>query len=445
MATKETYYALSTPMGVSATATIRISGPRAIDIVSKITKKPLVFFKHRVSNILFIFNKNNSLIDRSVVTCFEKPSSYTGENMVEIHSHGNPTIVRNIFNCLSTFGLRVANPGEFTKTAYINKKIDLVQAEAVFNLINSRSTGGVDISLNNLGGSLSKRLLLIQKSLIYSLSLVEYELDITETDNLKNTQAQVMSSLAETIQNTKKLIKTHSTAKVINDGLRVVIVGRPNVGKSTLFNALLQYDRSIVTSDPGTTRDVIEAPRTISGFSVVVVDTAGLRNTKNKAEIAGVKKTEDEIHSADMIISVVDSTHTKAVIDTPKTTPTILVYNKKDLLSKEQIKTTSNNNIDIFISAKTKDGIKEFLDLIEKNIELNLQPREAFYITSKRQEDVLVSINKSLTKLSKRGVFELEIFAFEIKSAIDQFDWLLGKTTPDEVLDSVFSNFCVGK
>ena len=142
---------------------------------------------------------------------------------------------------------------------------------------------------------------------------------------------------------------------------------------------------------------------------------------------------------------MVDSTHTKAVIDTPKTKPTILIYNKKDLLSKEQIKTTSNNNIDIFISAKTKDGIKELLDLIEKNIELNLRPRESFYITSKRQEDILVSINKSLTKLSKRGVFELEIFAFEIKAAIDQFDWLLGKTTPDEVLDSVFSNFCVGK
>ena len=432
-------------MGVSATATIRISGPKSIDIVSKITKKPIRFFKHRVSNVLCIYNKNNNLIDKAVVVCFEKPSSYTGENMVEIHSHGNPTIVRNIFNCLSTLGLRVANPGEFTKTAYINKKIDLVQAEAVFNLINSRSTGGVDISLNNLSGSLSKRLLLIQKSLIYALSLVEYELDIIETDNLKNTQTQVMSSLAETLKNTKKLINTHSTTRVVSDGLRVVIIGKPNVGKSTLFNALLQYDRSIVTSDPGTTRDVIEAHRTISGFSIIVVDTAGLRNAKNKAEIAGVKKTEDEMRSADMIISMVDSTHTKAVIDTPKTTPTILIYNKKDLLSKEQIKTISKNNIDVFISAKTKDGIKELLALVEKNIELNLQPRESFYITSKRQEDILVSINKSLTKLSKRGVFELEIFAFEIKNAIDRFDWLLGKTTPDEVLDSVFSNFCVGK
>ena len=445
MATKETYYALSTPMGVSATATIRISGPKAIDIISKITKKPIGLFKHRVSNVLSIYNKNKGLIDRAVVTCFEKPSSYTGENMVEIHAHGNPTIVRNIFNCLSTWGLRIANPGEFTKTAYLNKKIDLVQAEAVFNLINSRSTGGVDISLNNLNGSLSKRLLLIQKGLIYALSLIEYELDISETDNLKDTQTQVMSSLAETLKNTKKLINTHSTTRVVSDGLRVVIIGKPNVGKSTLFNALLQYDRSIVTSDPGTTRDVIEAHRTISGFSIIVVDTAGLRNAKNKAEIAGVKKTEDEMRSADMIISMVDSTHTKAVIDTPKTTPTILIYNKKDLLSKEQIKTISKNNIDVFISAKTKDGIKELLALVEKNIELNLQPRESFYITSKRQEDILVSINKSLTKLSKRGVFELEIFAFEIKNAIDRFDWLLGKTTPDEVLDSVFSNFCVGK
>ena len=151
------------------------------------------------------------------------------------------------------------------------------------------------------------------------------------------------------------------------------------------------------------------------------------------------------MNSADIIISMVDSTHAKAVINTPKTTPTILVYNKKDLLSEDQINTNFNNNIDVYISAKTKEGIKDLLGLIEKNIELSLQPREAFYITSKRQEDILMSINKSLTKLSKRSFFELEIFSFEIKRAIDQFDWLLGKTTPDEVLDSVFSRFCVGK
>ncbi|MBE77196.1 MAG: tRNA uridine-5-carboxymethylaminomethyl(34) synthesis GTPase MnmE [Candidatus Marinimicrobia bacterium] len=443
--TKETYYALSTPMGVSATATIRISGPKAIDIISKMTNKPVVYFKHGVSKVLSIFNVNNNLVDKVVVVCFEGPNSYTGENMVEIHSHGNPIIVKNVFRCLSALGLRLANPGEFTKTAYLNKKIDLVQAESVFNLINSQTSGGVDISLNNLRGSLSNKLSLIQKSLIYTLSLIEYELDITETDNLKNTQTQVLSSLTETLESTKKLIKTHSTARIISEGLRVVIIGRPNVGKSTLFNALLQYDRSIVTSDPGTTRDVIEAQRNISGFSIVVVDTAGMRQTKNKAEVAGVKKTKSEMNSADIIISMVDSTHAKAVINTPKTTPTILVYNKKDLLSEDQINTNFNNNIDVYISAKTKEGIKDLLGLIEKNIELSLQPREAFYITSKRQEDILMSINKSLTKLSKRSFFELEIFAFEIKRAIDQFDWLLGKTTPDEVLDSVFSRFCVGK
>lgn len=445
MPTKETYYALSTPMGVSATATIRISGPKAIDIISKMTNKPVVYFKHGVSKVLSIFNVNNNLVDKVVVVCFEGPNSYTGENMVEIHSHGNPIIVKNVFRCLSALGLRLANPGEFTKTAYLNKKIDLVQAESVFNLINSQTSGGVDISLNNLRGSLSNKLSLIQKSLIYTLSLIEYELDITETDNLKNTQTQVLSSLTETLESTKKLIKTHSTARIISEGLRVVIIGRPNVGKSTLFNALLQYDRSIVTSDPGTTRDVIEAQRNISGFSIVVVDTAGMRQTKNKAEVAGVKKTKSEMNSADIIISMVDSTHAKAVINTPKTTPTILVYNKKDLLSEDQINTNFNNNIDVYISAKTKEGIKDLLGLIEKNIELSLQPREAFYITSKRQEDILMSINKSLTKLSKRSFFELEIFAFEIKRAIDQFDWLLGKTTPDEVLDSVFSRFCVGK
>ena len=446
MDTKETYYAHSTPMGVSATATIRISGPAAINVISKLTKKPVSFFKPKTSKILSIYSKNNSLVDKVVVVCFKKPNSYTGENMVEIHSHGNPTIVKNIFDCLSFFGLRVANPGEFTKTAYLNNKIDLVQAEAVFNLINSRTIEGVDISLNNLGGALSKRLLLIQKKLIHALSLVEYELDITETDNLKNTQNLVMSTLIEILENTKQLINTHSTAKVISEGSRVVIVGKPNVGKSTLFNSLLNHDRSIVTSEPGTTRDIIEGPRSISGYSVVIVDTAGIRKTKDKAEVAGVEKTMVELRSADIIISVVDSSSTNLEIGNQNNTPKILVYNKKDLLSKKQIKTLYNNNVvDVLVSAKTRDGVDNLLALIEKKLELNLPQKDGFYITSKRQEDILISINKSLAKLVGDKRFELEIFAFEIKSAIDRFDWLIGKTTPDDVLEEVFSQFCVGK
>jgi len=442
----DTYYALSTPRGISATATVRISGPEAINTISTITNKTNDYFLNKKSFVLDLFNKNNSLIDKCVVVCYRKPRSYTGENMVEIHTHGNPTIIKNLFNCLSAHGLRIATPGEFTRTAYKNNKIDLVQAESVFNLINSQTSGGIDLSLNNLGGVLSKEFSSIKKRLIRTLSLIEYELDISETDNIKKTKTTVFNDLKNSQKRINKLIKTHKTASVISDGSRVVLAGETNVGKSTLFNTLLNHERSIVTHLPGTTRDVIESSLTTGGFSIVIVDTAGIRKTKNPVEAVGVKKTILELNSADLIVSIVDSLSSIGKTKTPKNTPVIFVYNKTDLLSKKElISVYKNKKINCFISAKTKKGVKELLRLIEKTLEQNLPKTEGFYITTQRQKEVLVSIKKILKTLTGFKTFDLEVFALEIKTAIDQFDWLLGKTTPDTVLDEVFSLFCVGK
>lgn len=442
----DTYYALSTPRGISATATVRISGPEAINTISTITNKTNDYFLNKKSFVLNLFNKNNSLIDKCVVVCYRKPRSYTGENMVEIHTHGNPTIIKNLFNCLSAHGLRIATPGEFTRTAYKNNKIDLVQAESVFNLINSQTSGGIDLSLNNLGGVLSKEFSSIKKRLIRTLSLIEYELDISETDNIKKTKTTVFNDLKNSQKRINKLIKTHKTASVISDGSRVVLAGETNVGKSTLFNTLLNHERSIVTHLPGTTRDVIESSLTTGGFSIVVVDTAGIRKTKNPVEAVGVKKTILELNSADLIVSIVDSLSSIGKTKTPKNTPVIFVYNKTDLLSKKELNSVyKNKKINCFISAKTKKGVKELLRCIEKTLEQNLPKTEGFYITTQRQKEVLVSIKKILKTLTGFKTFDLEVFALEIKTAIDQFDWLLGKTTPDTVLDEVFSLFCVGK
>ena len=441
----DTYYALSTPRGISATATVRISGPGAINAVSNITKKTNEFFLHKKSFVLDLYNKNNDLIDKAVVVCYRKPNSYTGENMVEIHTHGNPTIIKNLFDCLSACGLRIANPGEFTKAAYKNNKIDLVQAESVFNLINTQTKNGVEISLNNLGGALSKEFVSIKNNLVITLSLVEYELDISETSNLKNTKKTVFKKLLKSLKRVDALIKTHKTAKVLSDGSRVVLIGEPNVGKSTLFNAMLNHERSIVTHLPGTTRDIIEAPLAVGGFSIVVVDTAGIRKTKNPAEVEGVKKTTSELSSADIIIFMVDSSLQKTKVKTPKDTPVIYVYNKTDLISKTEINSLKKHKIDCFISAKTKKGINNLLRLIEKTIDQSAPKTEGFYITTQRQKEVLLSIKKTLQTLSNYRVFDLEVFSLEVKSAIGHFDWLLGKTTPDDVLDEIFSLFCVGK
>lgn len=446
MNTKDTIYALSTPPGVSATSTVRISGPIALRAVSSLSKKPIGFFKHKTANVLNIFNKDNNLIDKCVIIFYRAPHSYTGENLVEVHTHGNQTIIKNLFNCLAELGLRVANPGEFTRKAYLNNKIDLVQVEATLNLINSQSKMGIDLSLNNLGGALSNKFASIKKNLIHTLSLVEHELDISETENLNQTKKLVSSNISISIKEVKALINSHKTARIFSDGARIVLLGKPNVGKSTLFNALLGHNRSIVTRVPGTTRDTIEAPKNISGFSVTLVDTAGLRTTEDPVESAGVNKTLSEIKSADLIISLVDSPPTNTKTKTPKNAPLIMVYNKIDLLSKKELnKLTRYKNIDAFISAKTKRGLDVLFDLIEKNIENNLPTSDGFFITSNRQKEVLVSIKKTLSTLPNSKPLDLEIVALEIKSALNQFNWLLGKTTPNDVLDEVFSMFCVGK
>jgi len=366
--------------------------------------------------------------------------------MVEIHTHGNPTIVKLLFDCLSIEGLRVANPGEFTRTAYLNNKIDLVQAEAVFNLINSQTNIGIGLSLNNLSGALSNEFISIQRGLIHSLSLVEYELDISETDNLNKTKKTVYTNLLNSTKRINTLLNTFKSARVLSDGARIVLAGKPNVGKSTLFNTLLNHERSIVTHVPGTTRDIIEAPWLVSGFSVVVVDTAGIRQTSDPAELAGVKKTRSELKTADLIIHIIDSSPIKKNIGSPKNTPVICVYNKIDLTPKKELRVLNKNkNLDLCVSAKNNTGIKELLLLIEKKIATNLPKTGGFYITTKRQEDVLLSIKEALNNLSGFKMLELEVVSFELKNAINQFNWLLGKTTPDDVLNAVFSKFCVGK
>ena len=443
---KDTFFALSTPPGKSATATIRISGPQSPDILKKITKKHLGFFKPNKSRLTSIYNKNNILIDKCLIVYYRAPRSYTGENVIEFHTHGNPIIVQNLFDVLLELGVRMAKAGEFTKTAYKNNKIDLVQAEAVFNLINAKSEQGVSLSLNNLEGRLSNEFSQIRKDLVQTLSLIEYELDISETDTQTKTTETVYKNIIKTNTKIKKLIKSHRASKILISGARVVIVGKPNVGKSTLFNLFLNYDRSIVTNTPGTTRDTLEASIVVGGFTINLIDTAGIRKTNEPIEKIGVQKTKKELETSNLVLLVVDKKPTRKQLELTKKTPVIVVFNKSDLLNKNEEKTIkNNNNVDVVLSAKNKKG----LDRLRKKIKTKLNQKdsfnESFYITSTRQKEVLGLIKAELNKLLKTKNLDLELIAFEIKRIINHFDWLLGKTTPDHILNNLFSNFCVGK
>ena len=361
---------------------------------------------------------------------------------MEIHTHGNPIIINRVYNALLDFGIRIADPGEFTRAAYLNNKIDLIQAESVLSLINSNTKEGINLSLNNVSGALSAKTTQMREDIISALGFVEYELDISETDTQKKTMARTHKSIKKILLETKELISTAKHARLKTIGARVVIYGKPNVGKSTLFNSLLKYERSIVTNIAGTTRDTIEERTTIGNHSVVFIDTAGIRNTKNPIEKLGVSRTQEKINEADLSIQVT----TKV----PKTSKTkinnnIVVLNKTDLLSEiEKNKLKKNKNI-ICVSAKNKTGLPILLKHLNQKLNLRYQSKSENQVTSIRQENSLKKIQKELKEALKNKEKNLEIIAHHLGGAIKEFENLLGKTSPDDVLESVFSNFCVGK
>ena len=439
---QNTFFGLSTPLGRSATATIRISGKNTRSVFHKLTSGKIKNPKHKFSHVLDIYNKNNNLIDKAVVTFFESPNSYTGDDLVEIHTHGNPVIINRVYSALLDFGIRVADPGEFTRAAYLNNKIDLIQAESVLSLINSNTKEGVNLSLNNVSGTLSAKTIQMRADIISALGFVEYELDISETDTHKETITQTHKSIKKILLETKELISTAKYARLKTIGARVVIYGKPNVGKSTLFNSLLKYERSIVTNIEGTTRDTIEERTTVGNHSVVFIDTAGIRTTDDPIEKLGVVRTQEKISEADLSIQVIT---TPLKRDTIKTKNNLTVLNKADLLNKTQLNKLKNNKTTICVSAKNKTGLPTLLKHINQKLDLRSQNKSENQITSIRQELSLKKIQKELQRVLENKEKNLEIIAHHLGGAIKEFDNLLGKTSPDDILESVFSNFCVGK
>ena len=442
---QDTIFALSSAPGRSAVSVIRITGKMAFFIAEKLTKNKTRKIKHRTSYPCSIYNINNDLIDKVVLTFYCSPNSYTGENLVEITTHGNPIIIDSVFNAFKDLGLRLANPGEFTSRAYHNKKIDLVQAESTLSIINAKSRAGVQSSLKGVLGKLSSKLEKIKQSLVFSLSELEYELDISETNNNINVIKEAEKNINNTVFEMEKLIKTHEKASILNDGARVVIIGEPNAGKSTLLNALIGEERAIVTDTPGTTRDTIESLTYFSNFPVLLLDTAGIRKTKNKIEKIGIERTKQEVFSADIVYNI--QPHNTNKNTSTNTKKTIKIYNKSDLMTKEEISELQKKEPNcVIISAKEKTGLNQLKQKTEKFLKLRTNSGETLFLSSKRQQAALTKSAKHLKDaLTKESLHELEIIAHNLRLALNEFDWVLGKTTTDDILESVFSNFCVGK
>lgn len=434
-----TFVAPATPFGHSGIAVVRINGPLACQILSILSKQKLA--DTRYAKLTSLYDDNGQLIDECVVTKFQSPASYTGDDLIEVSCHGSPVIVDKIIKTIIDNGARLAEPGEFTKRAFINGKIDLLQAEAVGALIKSKSEAAARINRQTLGGALSKDLNNINLDLISVVGKIEHAIDIIESEIEITFYRERILEIDKIIKNSQRILSTFKAGKMLNEGIRVVITGKPNVGKSTLINYLSGSEKAIVSNIPGTTRDIVESMITISGVPVRFVDTAGIHVTDDKIEKIGINKANYEINSADLVLYIYDD---PKQLEFPKfDCPSIYIFNKIDLH-----KNIEDTDSIIHISAKSGLNVDFLLKKIKKTMSINPISTDTPHLISQHQYS---AINKSLKSQEKAKQLlkftspELELVAFELRASINAIDVVLGKTSPDDILNNIFRTLCVGK
>jgi len=462
--------ALATPSGAGAISIIRVSGPDAIEIGASVFKsiknKDLKQQKTHTLHLGHIIDEGKTL-DEVLISIFKGPNSYTGENTIEISCHGSTYIQQQIIQLLLRKGCRMADAGEFTLRAFLNGKLDLSQAEAVADLISSDNEASHQIAMQQMRGGFSNEIAKLREELLNFASLIELELDFAEEDVEFADRTQFHELLNRIEFVLKRLIDSFAVGNVIKNGIPVAIVGEPNVGKSTLLNALLNEERAIVSDIAGTTRDTIEDELVIGGVGFRFIDTAGIRETKDVVESIGIQKTFEKIEQAQVVLYLVDGlelNHEGAldslVIALNKTQnqypqkTIVTIINKKDLISEENIvniekKLTTNNQqpTTIFISAKNKEGIDELKNTLLSFVNTGALRNNETIVTNTRHYDSLLKALDEIQKV-KFGLesnLSSDLMALDIKEALYHFGLITGQVTNDELLGNIFANFCIGK
>lgn len=446
----DTIVAVATPAGEGALSIIRISGPDSFSVTDKIFKgkKKTIDCESHTIHYGKIFNSKNEIIDDVLISVFRAPNSYTGEDSVELSTHGNPLILQKIIELLLSLGLRIAEPGEFTKRAFLNKKFDLVQAEAVAEVINSRTEASLKGSRNQLNGLLSEKIKLLRDSLISISSMVELELDFAEEELEFISLTDLKMKINSVLEELTKLMDTFSFGKIIRDGVNLVIVGAPNVGKSSLLNYLLKESRAIVSTVPGTTRDIIREEVSIDGILFRLFDTAGLRSTDNIIEKEGVERSRQAIQNADIVLFLndaqigIDEDVKNEIFALTKSENVVSVLNKIDL-SGGKIK-----SIDHYISVKTGKGLGELLDILtQKALKGKNYSEKTAIVSNLRQYEALSRANnflkKAITSVDQK--MSGEFISTDLRLAVSSLEEIIGVITTDDILNDIFSKFCVGK
>lgn len=447
-----TIAAISTPKGIGAIAVIRMSGDDSWQVCYRILVNKLKIEPRKVFHN-FIKDNDGTILDEVTVVFYRKPHSYTGEDMVEIMCHGGPIVSQSILELLLENGARLADPGEFTKRAFLNGKIDLTKAEAIKQIIEAPSKVSVKLVANNLSGRLFSTVVELRETLLNFLAKIEVEFDYP--DEIFTEQNILLNELTMAFDFVEKLLKNAKNRLVLSSGIKIVIVGKPNVGKSSLLNALVKEDRAIVTEVPGTTRDLIEVPITIEGISFILVDTAGIRESQDKVERIGVERAIKAASEADLILFVLDATTPVEeddikILELIKNKRYLVVINKidaNDLINREILKNVLTTDVHVItISALYKEGIEEVEKQIVESVSDIVHDTQG-YVTTERQYECLSSCKQNIKDALKgfeRGL-TLDLIAQKIKDAITDLDLLLGTNYTNELIERIFRDFCVGK
>ncbi len=457
----DTIAAISTPIGEGGIAVIRISGRASIGIADQ-----LFYGKRKISECIShtvhfgkLQSRDGKIIDEVVTTLFRSPNSYTGEDVVEISCHGGVFVAKRALEEIVSSGAQLAEPGEFTKRAFLNGKIDLSQAEAVADLIQSRSGKAHKASIAQLEGWLSIEIGTVRDELINALGLLELELDFVEEGLEFVDKSKVTSLINKTLEKINVLIESFNTGKVYKEGVSVVLAGAPNVGKSSLLNVLLNENRAIVTAIPGTTRDLIEESITIDGILFQITDTAGLRDTQDIVEKEGVMRTEKKIQDGDVIVAMFDAS--RRIQDEERTFIKRLrdqsgivvpVINKVDIERKKgtiEIEQALGRR-PLRVSTLTREGVEALKDELVKQAfgkGKSTIPESSFVVTNRRHIVALEKAKKGLASAleSLQSRTSSELVAIDLRSGLDSLGEITGAVTNDEILNNIFSKFCIGK
>ena len=455
----DTIAAIATASGNSGIGIIRVSGDEAVEIVDKIFKsvnsdKKLVNVKSHTINYGHIVD-NDKVIDEVLVSVMNGPHSYTGEDVVEINCHGGMIVIRKILEIVLKNGARTAEPGEFTKRAFLNGRMDLSQAEAVMYVINAKNEFALSSSIEQLNGRVSEKIKSLRKKIIYNIAFIESALDDPEHISIDGYSDKLSKILEEVNGELSRLINNFDNGRIVKEGVKTVILGKPNAGKSSLLNLLLGEERAIVTDIEGTTRDTLEESINLNGVFLNLIDTAGIRDSEDVVEQIGVNKAKELAEKSDLVIFVADASkeldeNDKEIINLIKDKQAIVLLNKSDLgtiINEKNVSEFDNKPV-ITFSAKTGDGLDELENKIRDLFyEGKVKYNDELYITNARQKESLINAKNSIEEVIKSVENDMpeDFYSIDLMDAYTYLGQIIGESVEDDLVNEIFSKFCMGK